>query len=103
MARCALCRLDRRRSHVLPELIYRPICRRREDEDCYQHAPASVRVDGSKPMKLMYEFLSEGVHALSEEQAVEAAMELSESLEFVVRQLHLAQRDRQQYAQRIRE
>jgi hypothetical protein len=54
-------------------------------------------------MKLMYEFLSEGVHALSEEQAVEAAMELSESLEFVVRQLHLAQRDRQQYAQRIRE
>jgi hypothetical protein len=65
------------------------------------HAPRSLVVEGTNPLKLIYELLSSEVHGLDDPAACEVAEKLVAALDFVVRELHRAKRDRAEFAKKI--
>jgi hypothetical protein len=69
----------------------------------YCYAPGVIIVEGSNPLKLIYENLSAGIHRRSEEECICSALEVSAALEFVVLELARHREMRKQYTERIRE
>jgi hypothetical protein len=71
--------------------------------EAYRYAPRAIIVEGSNPLKLIYENLSAGIHMRSEQECIRSALEVSAALEFVVLELARHREMRQQYTERIRE
>jgi len=69
----------------------------------YKFAPASIIVDGNNPLKTIYERLSDAIHNRSDEEALQAALSVSATLEYVVAELNRQHEARAEYAQRVRE
>ena len=68
----------------------------------YQHAPRSLVVDGINPLKLLHDFLSEGIHALPEGEAAQQAERIHTALVFTVRALGRAAAERKAFAASMR-
>jgi hypothetical protein len=71
--------------------------------EAYRYAPNSIIVEGSNPLKLIYENLSDRIHNKSEEECVRCALEVSTAFEFIVVELARHKEARGHYAERIRE
>jgi hypothetical protein len=65
-------------------------------------APPAILVEGGNPLLTLHDFLSAGVHRLTEEEAAARAELVMFSLEFMVLELSRAVRAREGYAQSIR-
>ena len=64
--------------------------------------PATLLIDGENPLKLLYELLSVGVHALPDDDCTSLAERLSEALSFVLLELSRAMSARERFAKNIK-
>jgi hypothetical protein len=69
----------------------------------YQHAPRSLVVEGSNPLKLLYEFLSVAIHTLPEDEAAKMARAIDAALVITLRELGRAKAEREAYTRAIRD
>jgi hypothetical protein len=65
-------------------------------------APSSIIVEGSNPLRVLHDFFSKGLHALTEEECVTVAQKAMAALEFIAIELSRQTGMRRQYADRIR-
>ncbi len=72
-------------------------------EIAYRHAPKSLVVDATNPLKLIHDQLSVGVHQLSEDECLKVAMTLSAALEYVVRELSRRREEKAAFTAAIRQ
>jgi len=66
-------------------------------------APASVLVKGTNPLKKLHDLLSESLHAHSEDEAMNIALQLSKTVEFVIRRLRTRYEEQKSYAETMKE
>ena len=66
-------------------------------------APSSVLVAGTNPLKTLHDLLSESIHVHDDENAMNIAMKLSRTVEFVIRRLKSRYEEQKQYAAVMRE
>jgi hypothetical protein len=67
-----------------------------------QIAPSSVTAPGMNPLKTLHDILSDGLHNLDEEQAVETAQALIASIEYVIPRLRKQYLDQQKYIEALK-
>jgi len=72
-------------------------------EIAYRHAPKSLVVDATNPLKLIHDQLSVGVHQLSEDECLKMAMMWSAALEYVVKELNRRRQERAAFTAAIRQ
>jgi hypothetical protein len=65
-------------------------------------APASIRPDGHNPLKEIHDRLSDAIHNLDEETAIEYALTISANLVFIVSVLRHQLNDRKQFAEGLK-
>lgn len=68
----------------------------------YRVAPESIVVEGTNPLKIIHDRLSEGLHTLPEEECMEVARQLASAVEYVVVELNRRQRAREEFADQMR-
>lgn len=68
----------------------------------YKYAPESVIVQGTNPLRVIYELLSRGIHNLSEDECTDSAMKLKTNLEYVLGELAREQKARRDFVTQMR-
>ena len=65
-------------------------------------APESIKIQGMNPLRKLHELLSISLHSLEEEKAMEVADALSNTLQFVIRQLRTHYEERKAYIESMK-
>lgn len=68
----------------------------------YRVAPSTLIVEGTNPIKIIYDRFSVGLHSLDEETAVQVAGEIATALEYVVVELNRQRNARMQFAEKVK-
>lgn len=85
--------------------IQRTIAGKNFDEKAklaYRVAPSTLIVEGTNPIKIIYDRFSAGVHKLDEDTAVQVAAEIATALEYVIVELNRQRSARAQFAEKIK-
>lgn len=63
-------------------------------DSIYQHLPNSLKELGNNPLKLLYDQLSGGIHAFSEEECLKKSEGIDYVLKFVIKQIYIEKNER---------
>jgi hypothetical protein len=74
----------------------------RKTEILAEILPKSMIVAGINPLKLIHNFLSDGLHNLDEDRCTEIAQEISSAVEYVIRELNRQQKSKKAFAEKMK-